>query len=495
MHPIDRFTRDEASAKVWWIAALVLIVAFVLTFPGQDRAIQRTRSQVAEDATALVTNVIDPIVTGGGDTAEVLADDVVQETPGVTAVRVWDDAGAMLISTLPDDEIGSKAALNDEFLAAALSGEPDPVSEQSETTLVGEPGEPRFRVFTALSSVPGTVAEIEYADDVILRATRDLWRTIQIVLGVAALLVLGLALLSMREPVAPIGAGVRFYPTSVPPGTIVLEASEAEELRQAGAYARKRIESQQERLDELEAAKLRLEGDLQRALSSRSMPAGTTPAIPRPGGQAPIEPPMPDGMPAREPAPEVPVLRIPDAEPAPEPVESPEPEPVEATASEPVAATPEPEPEPEPVPEATASAPPPVVVVPEAEPIAPAPAPAPRRAPTQPKAPKTAPAAAKDDSMGFVSTPPAERAAPAQPTSEKPAAATPAAAEPAAEVVRVPEPDDDGRHDAEVLDVLERLVEPIGTAPATDPGEMRARLARTAAAKKPGSRSDDRFHE
>jgi hypothetical protein len=244
LHPIDRFTRDEASAKVWWIAALVLIVAFVLTFPGQDRAIQRSRSQVAADATALVADVIDPIVTADGDPTDVLTDDVAQEVPGVTAVRLWASDGTLQISTDPDDEVGSQVALNDEFVRAALSGGPDPVSQQTETTLVGEPGEPRFRVYAALSSVPGTVAEIEYADDVILQATRDLWRTIQIVLGAAALLVLGLALLSMREPVAPIGAGVRFYPTSVPPGTIVLEESEAEELRQAGAYARKRIESQ-----------------------------------------------------------------------------------------------------------------------------------------------------------------------------------------------------------------------------------------------------------
>ena len=92
-------------------------------------------------------------------------------------------------------------------------------------------------------------------------------------------------------------------------------------------------------------------------------------------------------------------------------------------------------------------------------------------------------------------TPAAETPAAETPAAETPAAETPAAAKPAAEVVRIPDSDDEGRHDAEVLDVLERLVEPVGTAPLTDPGEMRARLARTAAAKKPGSRSDERFHE
>ena len=100
MHPIDRFTRDEASAKVWWIAALVLIVAFVLTFPGQDRAIQQTRSQVATDATALVANVVDPIVAANDDPTELLSDDVAEEVAGITAVRIWVEDGTLQVSTV-----------------------------------------------------------------------------------------------------------------------------------------------------------------------------------------------------------------------------------------------------------------------------------------------------------------------------------------------------------------------------------------------------------
>jgi hypothetical protein len=44
--------------------------------------------------------------------------------------------------------------------------------------------------------------------------------------------------------------------------------------------------------------------------------------------------------------------------------------------------------------------------------------------------------------------------------------------------------------DADVLDVLNRLVEPVGAPDPVgdDAGDMRARLARTAALKKPGSR-------
>jgi hypothetical protein len=59
--------------------------------------------------------------------------------------------------------------------------------------------------------------------------------------------------------------------------------------------------------------------------------------------------------------------------------------------------------------------------------------------------------------------------------------------------VRVPDAGSDS--DEDVLSVLERLVEPVGTG-ARSPdvaSDMRARLARTAARKKPGSRADDRF--
>ena len=48
----------------------------------------------------------------------------------------------------------------------------------------------------------------------------------------------------------------------------------------------------------------------------------------------------------------------------------------------------------------------------------------------------------------------------------------------------------DRSSDEEAVDVLARLVEPVSGSPSSevDPGAIRARLARTAALKKPGSR-------
>jgi hypothetical protein len=61
--------------------------------------------------------------------------------------------------------------------------------------------------------------------------------------------------------------------------------------------------------------------------------------------------------------------------------------------------------------------------------------------------------------------------------------------------VDVDDPDHpDDANDADARVVLERLVEPVGAATSTeDPGALRARLERTAAQKKPGSRHDDRL--
>ncbi len=455
MNPVDRFTRDEASAKVWWPLAMLLVVGFVLTFPGQNRAVDQRREDAAARAVLIVTQVVDPLVAGvtatvdeatADATTAALEDQILSEDASVGAIRLWALDGTLLYSTSGRDEVGSQAALNDPSIRSAGAAPGQPVSEQTASTPTGEPASPRLRVYVTLPSQTAAITEIEYDDDTLLQDVRGTWAGYQLALGGAGLLVLGLAILSMRTPVAPVGAGVKFYPTSVPEGMAVLGVDEATELRQAGAYARGRIGSQQERLQELEATKLRLEGELQRALSAHSMSAATaTTAIPRPE----IAPAAPAGMPAPAPVPVVPVMRIPDRAPEPEPIEAAEPEPVKA-------AKPAPEPRP---------------VRPEPEPV---------------KVADPKPVGAADDSMGFVLLPETEvvKARPAR------------GRKPAAEVVKVPESDDVERHDAQVLDVLERLVEPIGAgAPTTDPGDLRARLARTAAAKKPGSRSDERFHE
>jgi hypothetical protein len=561
---VDRFTRDETSAKVWWPFAMLLVVVFVLSFWGQNRAVDQAREEGATDAAALVIAAVHPIVTNADLTrplskptddavTEVVTDDLLTEDARITAVRLWASDGTLLYTTDADGSLGSKAALNDEALQEASGSPGRVVLVRTSTTPTGEPADPRVRAYATLPASASAIAEVELDEELLLDGVRGTWSTAQIVTAIAGLLVLGLALLSMRQPLAPMGVGVPFYPTSVPSGMAVLDVDEANELREAGAYARGRIQSQKVRLDELEASKLRLEGELQRALSTGAM---TTVARSIPRGATETEPPAPAGMPGPAPAPVVPVARIPDraapaavgpakatretkrretapieaTAPTPAPIEPAAPtprsvqpaasaggkteRPVEAPApfaarapkpgaAEPAAsATPKPA-APAPKPAASASKP----SAPAPKPSAPAPKPAasaPKPAATAPKPAASAPPPPRPsrDEVPPVPTP-SPRVAAAAPAHEDDAFVVvpeserivPPPSRPAS-VVRVPDADDEGRHDAEVLDVLERLVEPIGTpVPEADPGAMRARLARTAARKKPGSRSDERFHD
>src|SRR5206468_10631225 len=99
MRFIDRFTRDDVSAKVWWPFTMLLIVLLVLTFPGEHRAIDsRHRDTAAADA-SLSTRVIAPLVTSApaGTIAGSLSDQLTEEVRDeilvndarITAVRIW----------------------------------------------------------------------------------------------------------------------------------------------------------------------------------------------------------------------------------------------------------------------------------------------------------------------------------------------------------------------------------------------------------------------
>jgi hypothetical protein len=62
MRFIDRFTRDEFSAKVWWPFTMVLLVLFVLTFPAEHRAVDARHRETAVVDAALTRRVILPSV-------------------------------------------------------------------------------------------------------------------------------------------------------------------------------------------------------------------------------------------------------------------------------------------------------------------------------------------------------------------------------------------------------------------------------------------------
>ena len=446
MNPIDRFTRDDVSAKVWWPLAMLLVVLFVLTFPSRGDERDRARQAAAARGALIVTEVVDPAL-GDADLGDTLApalasdlsatitDEVLDEDGTVAVVRVWARDGRLLYSGSDADVPGSEAAINDDRIKAAADDPQRAFTLRTETTPTGEPADPRYVVYLALPSTPGVVAEVEFDDDAVLAATNTKWFTYQAALLLAGALVLTLAGLSMREPVARIGAGVAFYPTSVPAGSAVIDADDAALLRQAGAHARRRVQGMQDRMESLELEKVQLEGELQRALSTRAMatPVVAT-AIPRAAAPA--------VAPDVEPVPVAP-------RPARKPVVAPEPAVVKAVEPEPVKAV-----EPEPV-------------------VASVPAPQ-----------------SEDDSMGFVLLPETEVIVNTEPPPSPDRWA--ASATPPREVAL---PED--QPDEDVLSILERLVEPVGASAkgGVDPGDLRARLARTAARKKPGSRAAEQFNE
>ena len=327
--------------------------------------------------------------------------------------------------------------------------------------------------YYAYSSIKGTagplVTQFEAPDATLLADVHRFWLGFRIVFAVAVLLLLALAGLSMREPVAKIGTEVPFYPESVPPWLAVIDVDRAVALEQAGDRAKDRLTNLQQRLDESERMRHAAEGELQQALTAlsarRGMPVPNAAALSQPTG-AP-----------RQPTPEAAAAAVAAAAASAKAAKTRR---ARRAEQAPVEAKPEPaktksKPKPvrtEPTPAVAAQAEP--VVIPEPPVTAPEPA--------RTKAPQPESVNVQADDVSVTAT-----AEEAEHTDAWP------------EVVVLPDPEPARRgavaagspdSDATVLDVLNRLVEPVGDPdPAGDDvGDMRARLARTAALKKPGSR-------
>jgi outer membrane biosynthesis protein TonB len=445
MRFIDRFTLDDASAKVWWPFTMLLLVLLVLTFPAENRAIDARRRATSEADAALGARVIAPNLAGapsgtiegalGDQLKEEVSDEILVNDDRIVAVRLWSPTSHELVwSSRGTDRLGTSTALNDDAIDAAVAaGAPTGVT--TDRAPDNSPSPTLYYAYSTQGPQP-VVAEFEYLDSELTSDVRSSWLGYQIVLGLGLLLTLALSLLSMREPKARIGTGVPFYPESLPSDLSVVDSDRAVVIEHAAARIRERVGALQNALDESEASRLRVEGQLQQALA----------ALNTPGHRMPI--------PKQEPAPEVaprPAAREPEPAPPPEPIVPepiPEPEPI----------VPKPVPEPEPI------VPKPV---PEPEPIVPTPEPLPEPEPQVEREPEAEPAAASTDR----------------------------AAEP--KVVVVPELQPAGKESAS--DLLDRLVEPVGAHdPSDDAGDLRARLARTAAIKKPGSKerreADEKQH-
>jgi hypothetical protein len=474
MRIIDRFTRDDISAKVWWPFTMLLLVALVLTFPGEHRAIDaRHRATAATDA-ALGARVIAPLLanapTGSisddlrGQLTDKTRDEILVNDARIRAIRLWNTSHQVVWSSIASEQLGVANALNDGDIDAAVAAAGAPTWVTTDRSPGNAPSATMYYAYAAQGGQP-LVAQFEYLDSELTSDVRFSWLGYQIVLALGLLVSLAFALLSTREPEARIGTGVPFYPESVPANMAVMDADRAVSIEQAAGRIKERVSGLQQRLDESEAARRRAEGDLQQALAALNTPGHRMP-VP----QRVIEPPAPVPAPTPEPVviEQEPVAVAPDvAEPEPVIVEAPEP-----VIEEPVVTVPEPPAEPKPKPKPRARP------KPSAEPAPPLRVPEPV---LPPESAVIAPGPEKGPEPTIVVEPEPE-----------PATAASAEETTSPEVVVVPElpaesAPPSGQETASQL--LDRLVEPVGPhEDADEASDLRARLARTAAIKKPGSK-------
>jgi hypothetical protein len=481
MRFIDRFTRDEVSAKVWWPFTMVLLVLFVLTFPAEHRAVDaRHRDTAAVDA-ALSQRVIQPSVQSApassaitGSLSDALSEEVHDEIlvndDRIKAVRIWSSAYYLLWSS-PQGALESAHWLNDSDINAAVAAAGAPTWVVTHRTPTNEPGPATFYSYTAIGTQP-LVTSFEYRDGTLTSDVRASWLGYQIAIGLGLLLAFALSLLSMREPMAETGTGVPFYAGSVPQDLTLMEVDRAVAIEQAGDRIKERITSLQHKLEASEAARLRAEGRLQQALA----------ALAQPGRRSRM--PVPEPTPVSHEVVEVP-------EPAAIVVAPAEPEAVAVARAEPAPASrgrslvapkkkersPRRRPRPVATPAPKPTVPEPVVAAFQPEPVAETPDPEP--APIVPP-PEPAPIVPPPDPIATPENDPVPAAK-----------VEPAGASGWPEVVVVPDlqPAKTSAGPESASDLLDRLVEPVAEHGSTEaPGDLRAKLARTAALKKPGSK-------
>jgi hypothetical protein len=498
MRFIDRFTRDEFSAKVWWPFTMVLLVLFVLTFPAEHRAVDARHRETAAVDAALSQRVIQPnlesapastSITGTLSNAltEEVHDEILVNDDRIKAVRIWSPTHALEWSSLSNDGLRSEDALNDDDIDAAVAAAGAPTWLVAHRTPTNEPGPATFYSYTAIGTQP-LIASFEYRDGSLTSDVRASWLGYQIAIGLGLLVAFGLSLLSMREPLAEIGTGVPFYPASVPHDLTLMEVDRAVAIEQAGDRIKERTASLQHKLEASEAARLRAEGRLQQALAALAQP-----------GQRSVMP-VPQPTPAasdvvKVPEPSVVAASAPDvaaapAKSAPGPrgrslvVPKKQRTPRQTRKRKPVAV-----PAPKPVPPTPVVEAPPPVVEPQPEQVVPTPEPAPREPVVETPQPEPAPIVPPPEPAPIV--PPPDPIVTPQPDPAPVARVEPSAADGSPDVVVVPElqPVGTPAGPESASDLLDRLVEPVpehGSAEASR--DLRAKLARTAALKKPGSK-------
>ena len=278
MSLIDRFTRDTASKYVWAAMALAAAGGLVFAITNGARALDEERANAQARAVGYVEEALDPRLASGdlvtpitGQQAASL-DEAIQRSiladDRLSRVRIWSSDGRLLFSTDGSDTPGSNAGLNDALLRQASREDVLTRSNVSDTGGQNDAERSLLRTYVAFRAT--AVAEIDQTDAGTLAAVRTEWRYYELLAGVALLLLLVMTGLSLRDPIEPINVGVPFAASSIPAGFSLIDDERLHAVQEVYRLASERVGRLQEKLDASEAARRRLEGDIQRALSKAS---------------------------------------------------------------------------------------------------------------------------------------------------------------------------------------------------------------------------------
>jgi hypothetical protein len=314
---IARFTRDSASKYVWALMALAAIGGLAFAIMNGSDALERERVNAQSRAVLYVEEELDPRledsdldepITGqSAASLEAAVERTILADDRLTRVRIWSADGPLLFSTDRADTPGSDAGLNDELLQQVAGDGVLTRSGVSDTGGEDDPERSLLRTYVPLRA--SAIAEIDQSDEGTLAAVRTEWMYYQILAGAMLLLFLVLTGLSLRDPIEPINTGVPFASSSVPSGFSLIDDDRLHAVHEVYRLASERVGRLQQKLEESEEARRRLEGDIQQALSKAT---GTAPVIAPP---APATPPPPEPAVVQVPESDVVERRFGDARP------------------------------------------------------------------------------------------------------------------------------------------------------------------------------------
>jgi hypothetical protein len=285
MSVIARFTRDGASKYVWAVMALAAIGGLAFAIMNGNDALERERANAQGRAVQYVEEELAPRL-GGSDldgpitgqsavSLEAAVERTILADERLTRVRIWSADGPLLFSTDQADTPGSNAGLNDQLLRRVAREGVLTGSGISDTGGEEDPERSLVRTYVPLEA--GTIAEIDQTDEGTLAAVRTEWMYYQILAGAMLLLFLVLTGLSLREPIEPINTGVPFASSSVPAGFSLIDNDRLHAVHEVYRLASERVGRLQQKLEESEEARRRLEARTQQALSKATGSASAVP--------------------------------------------------------------------------------------------------------------------------------------------------------------------------------------------------------------------------